>query len=85
MVVDEAATELLRVWMSSTGVTASLRTDGLPAEAWGLILADVARHAAEAFERLTGGRPDEVLKQIVAMFIAEMQQPTDVINPARTS
>jgi len=45
---------------------------------WGLILVDVARHAARAFAREGACTEDEALTRIVDMFEAEIARPTDV-------
>ena len=47
--------------------------------AWGLLLADVARHAANAYAN-EGSDPMVVLARIREMFDAEMFEPTDVLE-----
>ena len=44
---------------------------------WGLLLVDIARHAARAFARESGYTEDEALSRIVNMFEAEIARPTD--------
>lgn len=44
--------------------------------AWGLLLADVARHAAQAYGA-EGVDPEDALRRIRAAYEAEMSHPTD--------
>lgn len=46
-------------------------------EAWGIMLADLARHVANAYEQDAGLDPVETLDQIRAMMEAELSSPTD--------
>ena len=45
---------------------------------WGLLLVDIARHAARAYARESGYTEDEALARIVDMFDAEIARPTDM-------
>jgi hypothetical protein len=45
---------------------------------WGLLLVDIARHAARAYARESGYTEDEALSRIVDMFEAEIARPTDM-------
>jgi len=47
-------------------------------DVWGLLLVDVARHAARAYARETDMSEDEALSRIVEMFEAELARPTDM-------
>ena len=49
---------------------------------WGLLIADVARHAARIFATETELSEDQALAKIRAMFDAELDSPTD---PGSTS
>jgi hypothetical protein len=71
------AAEILRAW-AAPGKPAhfSLRTTWQDPAAWGLMLADLARHAAQAYER-DGRNPTEALARIRAGFDAEWTVPTD--------
>ena len=44
---------------------------------WGLLLVDIARHAARAYARESSFTEDEALTRIVDMFEAEIARPTD--------
>ena len=74
---DRDAVEILRVWAASTGdQQVALRTHWSDPAAWGLMLVDIARHAARAYER-DGRDPAETLARIRAGFDAEWSSPTD--------
>lgn len=76
------SSELLRVWtVSDGGNTFVLRPDILsdPAE-WGLILVDVAKHAALALSQHSGLEPGAVLQRIREGFDAEWEHPTDPLS-----
>ena len=45
---------------------------------WGMLLVDIARHAARAYSRESGYTEDEALTRIVDMFEAEINRPTDM-------
>ena len=74
---DSSAVEVLRVWAApGQPQQLTLRTTWKDAGAWGLLLADVARHAANAYGN-EGLDPTQVLARIRALFDAEMSSPTD--------
>jgi hypothetical protein len=73
--------EVLRVWAVPDGSQqVSLDTTWDEPEAWGLLLADVARHAAKAYAALGFSEPESLAK-IIDLFSAEITSPTD--NPIR--
>lgn len=74
---NPAAVEVLRVWAApGEQQQVTLRTTWKDAGAWGLLLVDVARHAARAYE--TEGRdPAEALARIHELWNAEWSTPTD--------
>ena len=49
-------------------------------EAWGMMLADLARHISAAFEQAEKRDPVEMLARIKAGFDAEMDSPTDDVR-----
>lgn len=70
------AVEVLRVWaMPGSPQQMTLRTCWKDPGAWGLLLADVARHAAQAYQR-EGQNPEQVLARIRQLFDAEWSSPT---------
>ena len=74
---DPSASEVLRIWAAPKGPQqVALRTHWQDAGAWGLLLADVARHATQAYER-DGRNEEEVLDRIFETFDAEWSEPTD--------
>ena len=76
---DPKSFELLRVWVASKGQHVSLRAGvwNDPA-AWGLMLADLARHVVNSYEQDSGFSPHETLQRIKAAFDLELTSPTDV-------
>lgn len=74
------ATEVLRVWAApGSPQQLTLRTTWKDPGAWGLLLADVARHAANAYED-EGSDSKVVLARIRELFDAEWFDPTDVLE-----
>lgn len=74
---DPKAIEVLRVWAVPDGPNqVILRTTWEESGAWGLLLVDVARHAANAYAR-EGLDPNVVLARIRELFDVEWNNPTD--------
>ena len=75
---DASARELARVWAAGGKQHVSLAT-GLWSDpgAWGLLLVDLARHVANAYEEMEGRDPSQVLARIRDAFDVEWQNPTD--------
>lgn len=75
---DPNAIEILRAWVAGGGLVCALRPDAWnePA-AWGIVLADAARHIANATQQLTGADPTDTLAQITSIFNRELIAPTD--------
>jgi hypothetical protein len=70
--------EVLRVWADPEGgQQVSLQTVFEDVGAWGLMLVDIARHLARAYEQ-EGRDPNETLRQIKQFFDAEWNNPTDM-------
>lgn len=71
------AVEILRVWAApGAGQQLALRTTWRDPGAWGLLLVDIARHAAQAYAR-EGQNREDVLHRIRQLFDAEWESPTD--------
>jgi hypothetical protein len=71
-------TEVLRVWAQQDGqLVVALTPSWDEPEAWGLVLADIARHVARAYHRSKGTAQHQTLEAILEMFAAEMANPTD--------
>ncbi len=74
----ERAQEVLRAWVADGGLVCALQPDAWEnTAAWGLLLADLARHVANATRELKGVEPAVTLAGIRAMFEAELDAPTD--------
>lgn len=85
-VLDENSVEMMRVWIAQKRLYTSLKvgmykeTSKVPEEkAWGMILADAARHVADALEKAYGADAQESLRAIRDAFARELASPsTDV-------
>jgi hypothetical protein len=76
---DNASFELLRVWIAEQGQHVSLRSGVWEdAFAWGIVLADLARHIvlAESLARKDVDR-EAFLARMLEGFQAEIESPTD--------
>jgi hypothetical protein len=74
---DPQASEVMRVWaLPDQGQVVALTTTWKDPGAWGLMLVDIARHAANAYAN-DGMSRAEALARIKALFDAEWNTPTD--------
>jgi len=80
---DADAVEMLRVWIAEKKLHCSLKvgmyreTTSIPEEkAWGTILADVARHVANALQSGYSTDATASLKEIRDAFVKELGAPT---------
>jgi Domain of unknown function (DUF5076) len=74
---NSQAVEVLRVWAApGQPQQLTLRITWKDAGAWGLLLADVARHAANAYAN-EGQNRVEALGKIRQLLDAEFSRPTD--------
>lgn len=80
---DAQALELARIWIAEQGLHCSLRVglyadDGAAGEteAWGIILADMAGHVADALSADGMGSRADLLEALAEHFNAEMASPT---------
>lgn len=80
---DENSVEMLRVWIAAKKLHCSMKvgmyreTTKVPEEkAWGTILADAARHLADALESGYGVDAQAALRKIQDSFNAELGDPT---------
>lgn len=75
---EQSAVEVLRVWAApGSPQQLTLRPVWKDAAAWGLVLVDIARHAANAYEA-EGADREATLTRIKSAFDAEWTSPTDV-------
>jgi len=71
------ATEVLRAWIINHALHCSLRTGAFPdAGTWGVFLADIVRHVAEALEQDEGLDPHETIRRIRSEFNNELDAPS---------
>ena len=78
------AVEVLRVWTVENGpnqfVVEPFWED---AGAWGILLADIARHSANAHAEKHGGDPSMALSKIVELLFAELEHPSSPAEQIR--
>jgi Domain of unknown function (DUF5076) len=72
------ATEVLRAFVLDGGLSIAFTRAFEEPDVWGLLLVDIARHAARAYARESDITEDEALSSIVDMFEAEIERPTDM-------
>ncbi len=71
------ATEVLRAFVVDEGLSIAFMRAFDEPDMWGLLLVDIARHAARAYARESEFTEDDALSRIVDMFEAEIARPTD--------
>ena len=74
------ATEVLRAFVVDGGLSIAFTRAFEEPDMWGLVLVDIARHAARAYARESDYTEDEALTRIITMFDAEIARPTDIGN-----
>ncbi len=76
---DKASFEVLRVWIAEQGQHVSIRSGAWEDPfAWGIVLADLARHIAHAHElQIDGADSAAFLRRLLEGFQAEIDNPTD--------
>ncbi len=73
----EDAIEVLRAFVVDGGLSIAFQRAFEEPDMWGLLLVDVARHAARAYSRESEYTEEEALQRILDMFEAEIARPTD--------
>ena len=85
-VIDcDDATEVLRAFVVDGGLSIAFTRAFDEPDIWGLLLVDVARHAARAYAQESEYTEEEALTRIVDMFEAEIVRPTDTGNTIQRS
>jgi hypothetical protein len=79
------ATEVLRAFIVDGGLSIAFTRAFEEPDMWGLLLVDIARHAARAYARESTYTEDEALARVVEMFEAEIARPTDMGKTAPRS
>ena len=73
----EDATEVLRAFVIDGGLSIAFQRAFEEPDMWGLLLVDIARHAARAYARESDYTEEDALERIVEMFESEIARPTD--------
>jgi hypothetical protein len=68
---------VLRAFVVDGGLSIAFTRAFEEPDMWGMLLVDIARHAARAFSRETELSEDEALARIIEMFEAEIARPSD--------
>jgi hypothetical protein len=76
------AVEVLRAFVVDGGLSIAFTRAFEDPAMWGMLLADIARHAAGAFEKEGAMSADEALARITEMLQSELGRPT---GPATTA
>jgi len=74
------ATEVLRAFVVDGGLSIAFQRAFEVPDMWGMLLVDIARHAARVFAREGDYTEEDALRRIVDMFEAEIARPTDLGN-----
>ena len=72
------ATEVLRAFVVDGGLSIAFTRAFEEPDMWGLLLVDIARHAARAYARESEYSEEDALARILDMFEAEISRPTDM-------
>ena len=74
---DAKSFEIARIWVANDAQHVVLRTDVWPDPAvWGIILAELARHVALAYQGREVHDLEDVLERVLAGFHTELESPT---------
>jgi hypothetical protein len=76
---DKASFEVMRVWVAEQSQHVSIQSGAWEDPfAWGIVLADLARHIAHAHKLQNEGTdPEAFLERLLEGFHAEIENPTD--------
>jgi Domain of unknown function (DUF5076) len=75
---ERGGEEILRAFIVDQGLSVSIQRAFDEPSTWGILLVDIARHAARIFASDAGMTEAEALRQIRNMFDAEWSRPTDL-------
>lgn len=77
VVADAKAREVLRAWVANGGLVCALRPETwADVVAWGIVLADVTRHVANAVKDLRGDDPTATVTKMREAYNSELADPT---------
>jgi hypothetical protein len=75
---DERAFELARVWLANGAPHVALRTGVWPdPAAWGIVLVDLARHVALAYDQAGVLALEEAFERVLLGMRAELEGPAE--------
>jgi hypothetical protein len=74
------ATEVLRAFVVDGGLSIAFQRAFEEPDMWGMLLVDIARHAARVYAREGDYTEEDALRRIVDLFEAEIARPTDLGN-----
>jgi hypothetical protein len=74
------ATEVLRAFVVDGGLSIAFTRAFEEPDMWGLLLVDIARHAARAYAQESTYTEEEALARVIEMFESEIARPTDMGN-----
>ena len=77
-ITREDAIEVLRAFVVDGGLSISFTRAFEDPRMWGMLLVDIARHAARVYEREGVMSEAEAMERIVEMFEAELSDATDL-------
>ena len=80
--LEQGGVEVLRAAIVAGGLHVSLRRAFDDPEAWGMLIAEIARHIARIYAKESAMSEDDVLERVRAIFESEMDAPSD---PGTTS
>jgi hypothetical protein len=73
---DPKSFEIARLWMADDAQHVVLRTELWPdPAAWGIVLADLARHVAVSYQRSSGYGAGEALERVLTGLRAGLEAP----------
>jgi|SRR5687767_3902385 len=75
---DDGSAEIFRAWVVNGGLQVSMQRAFEGPEPWGMLMVDIARHAARIYEREGVCTQAEALRRMRALFDAEWGSPTDL-------
>lgn len=76
--LERGGVEVLRAVVLDGGLHVSLRPAFEDPAMWGMVIADITRHAARAFAANYAVSEDDALGQILEILQAEFDDPTDL-------
>ncbi|HZP18652.1 MAG TPA: DUF5076 domain-containing protein [Bauldia sp.] len=78
VLANDDAVEVLRAFVADGGLSISFTRAFDDPSMWGMLLVDIARHAARVFEKEGVMSTEDALERIRDMFESELANPTDM-------